>query len=552
MVNWAAWAASEEGRIREAARRAENFHRANWAREEGRLRVLAAGGLNPLERLVREFALQKPTAKREPQAPPLELGEAFIEWGKASNFAEGTFRSDASRPGDVTARFMTVLDGVFVEEGRKWEDFEITNPEDPEQKIICRRTVEVAFKSQKETTPQGEKRSGKFDQLRMSFSNGGSDQFPTYRNSMGQSFTPVVLSPLEVIREVSWAGRYVLITVMTKDMGHSLEAKLVLMNPPTGESSEGGSDYLSSVAGGSFNRDSNGGTEGDKTKQHDAEWGIEGVGRFTAATVSPASIGAKLPLNYEAGGFKCVDVGNGMNTGDQFLQGNPLSKPPITWVLDAEIGSVVTCNSNQEIVGEAVLVRRVERATAGGIANYKRYYNDSGGVLIEYQRKVYVFRPRHGAYTEKYYQPYAWVVLGIDISKLFKAYASHYNANQSPIRVGVHIVAGEPDEDGQPGAKMRWAVYRGRMGHEESVASVVGKGAFEGGKGYDPKTVDQDTIWDWALLPDSHAAEELVGEETVHMATGSIAGYDEPEEVFSWDYVHRHTQGTIPRFESGN
>lgn len=157
----------------------------------------------PPERIVRHWVdlASAPAAPREPAMPDLVRPDAFIEWGGPADFGED-FRSEAANPSfNTKPKVEQPLQGIWYEEGRRWDDFAVVNPEDSAQEIIARRTVEIAARSKVR-----DKVTGKFPQLRIQFANAGEDQAPIYKNSKGEEFTPVVLSPLEMITEVNWGG----------------------------------------------------------------------------------------------------------------------------------------------------------------------------------------------------------------------------------------------------------------------------------------------------------------------------------------------------------
>lgn len=153
---------------------------------------------------------------RDPRIPSLERPEAFIEWGGPSDFTDNSFREDAGGIGFDTddPRQKTVLNGFWEEEGRTWEDYEVKNPEDPDQFVILRRPTEVAFKGTKFV-------NGKREQLRISLSYGGADQSPHYQNQHGDDFTPAVFNLLTEVEEVHWG--YPILLVL---FGHYPESNM--------------------------------------------------------------------------------------------------------------------------------------------------------------------------------------------------------------------------------------------------------------------------------------------------------------------------------------
>lgn len=165
----------------------------------------------PIKQAVWE--INNPVAPREPKAPPLVLPDAFIEWGGPSIF-DDNFRNAALNPGgsNEEPRDHTILRGVFIEEGRTWDDFEVSNPDDSGQTVLCRRTSAIAFKAPFKTTQIWKHQDvSTFDQVQFSFSNSGDNQAPIYRNKDRDEFKPVVLDPFSQIVEVGWGGPYLLL-----------------------------------------------------------------------------------------------------------------------------------------------------------------------------------------------------------------------------------------------------------------------------------------------------------------------------------------------------
>lgn len=159
------------------------------------------------------WEINNPVVPREPVAPALVLPDAFIEWGGPSIF-DDNFRNAALNPGgsNEQPRDHTILRGTFVEEARTWDDFEVSNPDDSGQTVLCRRTSAIAFKAPFKTTQIWKNQDvSTFDQVEFSFSNGGEAQAPIYHNHKGVEFKPVVLDPLSQIVEVGWGGPYLLI-----------------------------------------------------------------------------------------------------------------------------------------------------------------------------------------------------------------------------------------------------------------------------------------------------------------------------------------------------
>jgi hypothetical protein len=102
-----------------------------------------------LELLVRPFVSIDSTPKpREPSIPPVVDPQAFIRWGAKSTFTTNDFREESQGMG-----FGVDDEGppdrlrhVYSEEGRDWRDSRVENPSDPDQYVIVRDTLRIAFR----------------------------------------------------------------------------------------------------------------------------------------------------------------------------------------------------------------------------------------------------------------------------------------------------------------------------------------------------------------------------------------------------------------------
>lgn len=124
------------------------FHSGRQGFSGGRSSV-GVYGYNPLERLVRDWeeVRSTPTALREPRAPEIQHPDAYIEWGKPSEFASSTFRSDAGSVGanvDDDEEPERVR-WVFSEEGRGFRDYLVESEEEPDAYIVLRCATSMAF-----------------------------------------------------------------------------------------------------------------------------------------------------------------------------------------------------------------------------------------------------------------------------------------------------------------------------------------------------------------------------------------------------------------------
>lgn len=101
-----------------------------------------------MEALVRPFVTISSESQPKTRTPPAEENpEAFLTWGGPSSFSNDSFEEDAEDVG------FNVDDGnkpererdVYSEEGRKWRDFKVTHPDDPNQYAIVRRIDQISF-----------------------------------------------------------------------------------------------------------------------------------------------------------------------------------------------------------------------------------------------------------------------------------------------------------------------------------------------------------------------------------------------------------------------
>lgn len=170
-----------------------------------------------LEVFVRPLLPDASQSTIQPRTPPAEENpEAFLTWGGPSQFGDD-FRDLADDPLDfhVLPDKMPPLVGTYNEEGRKWTDFQLTNPEDSSQWIPMRKISEIAFRAQ--ANPETDGPAGP-KQVRFTFANAYTQgKVPKWlHNSQGEEFSPLILDPFHSIVEVSWGGDFVLIALQIK------------------------------------------------------------------------------------------------------------------------------------------------------------------------------------------------------------------------------------------------------------------------------------------------------------------------------------------------
>lgn len=129
--------------------------------------------------------------------------EAYLKWGDESEFNYvGSFDGfqviDAYDP----------LQGDLYEEGCKYSDISVENPEDTSQKVVVRRYDAIAFTARMKPTHRADA-TNPHPQVMMSFSN--YDGSPAYTSKKGQEFHPIALDPFNTIVEVSWSSKNYLV-----------------------------------------------------------------------------------------------------------------------------------------------------------------------------------------------------------------------------------------------------------------------------------------------------------------------------------------------------
>jgi hypothetical protein len=185
--------------------------------------------MSGFEQVVRPFVAITSTPKpRDPETPMVVDPQAFIRWGSASTFTSNDFAEESA--GDFNTQYPPELpfNGSYTEEGRRWTDFRVQNPEDPEQFVIVRKTSELALRA---PPIRREDTAGRpytaVDQIRFTFKNAytEAEDPPGYlTNEAGEEFKPVVLDPLTQIVGVGWPqAEFFLITLMFE---HRLDVRV--------------------------------------------------------------------------------------------------------------------------------------------------------------------------------------------------------------------------------------------------------------------------------------------------------------------------------------
>lgn len=149
-------------------------------------------------------------ADRVPPTPAVKEPESYIKWGSDSQFNyDGDFRDEAMGIEDVTD-YMPIQ-GDWYEEGRRYSDFKVTDPEDEEQYVIVQKIEEIAFAGPSRGTHQINQNPS--PQLKIAFKN--ANDSTKYKNSEGKEFEPIVLDPFHTIVDAVWKkGDFALISLV--------------------------------------------------------------------------------------------------------------------------------------------------------------------------------------------------------------------------------------------------------------------------------------------------------------------------------------------------
>ena len=136
---------------------------------------------------------------------------AYDEWGEDATFNYDSFRNDASGLGfEVTEKYKP-LSGTLTEEGNRWTDIRVENPEDNNTFVIVRRLDAVAFAGHPKSTHKSFENP--IPQIVFSFNIGSAS--PIYVNKKGEQFAPVELDPFNTIVDVNWGGEdFVIISII--------------------------------------------------------------------------------------------------------------------------------------------------------------------------------------------------------------------------------------------------------------------------------------------------------------------------------------------------
>lgn len=133
------------------------------------------------------------------RAASVETPEAYSKWGAPGDFPF----DDKSVAYTIDTKNYDPLQGDLYEEGCRYSDIRVQDPEDENQSVVVRRYDAVAFRARPKPFHPADQ-TNIYPQVMMTFSNfeGGK----TYASSEGKSFKPVALDPFNTIVGVSWAS----------------------------------------------------------------------------------------------------------------------------------------------------------------------------------------------------------------------------------------------------------------------------------------------------------------------------------------------------------
>lgn len=173
--------------------------------ELGIMKVVDVGMIRRSVDVLSTRATASTTATSEEHPP------AYDEWGDDSSFNYDSFRNDANGLGFELTEKYKPLSGTLTEEGNRWTDIRVENPEDKNTFVIVRRLDAVAFKGHPKSFHKSYENP--IPQIDFSFNNGSAS--PIYVNKKGEDFAPVELDPFNTIVDVNWGGEdFVIISII--------------------------------------------------------------------------------------------------------------------------------------------------------------------------------------------------------------------------------------------------------------------------------------------------------------------------------------------------
>ena len=363
-------------------------------------------------------------ADRVPPTPPVKEPEAYIKWGATSQFDyDDNFRDYAISVEGVTPAFP--FQGEWVEEGRRYSDFRVENPEDKDQYVIVQKLEAVAFSGPDIGTHK--LNENPHPQVVISFKNDNNGT--KYKNSQGEDFEPVCLDPFHTIIDAVWKkGDFAIVAIRVGPNGSgSFNLKVtdptdIFLGTENPVYENGGEELFKSGASGSmaditgpdiFHHNEKP-TDPDLDPNNPVVFRVSNSGMTSwnwplTELQEHANNGdvAHMQIRYHSSGFTMFWVGDHNGSGPQYLQ-----------------NKIMMDNFGIPSVGANGYVRG---ATAdGGGSQWRLVAAGPGGA-------GHIYKLFSMAWNERYDdEPYAWALAMVKNDKLLKALFSLMQAQQTP------------------------------------------------------------------------------------------------------------------------
>lgn len=419
---------------------------------------------------------------RVPPTPPVKEPESYIKWGASAQFNyDNSFRDYAISVEDVTPSFP--FQGKWNEEGRKYTDFRVENPEDKDQYVIVQKLEAVAFSGPARGTHK--LNENPHPQLIMSFKNDNNGT--KYKNSQGEEFEPICLDPFHTIIDAVWKkGDF---AIMSLRVGPNGTGSLILrVSDPTDISlgtdwpvyENGGEELFKSGSGGAMSDPSAPDTYSHPAKTFNLEIVAD---QPVPMNVTPFGATPNWPLTEY---YKTVG-------GSQYST-SVLTHPSAPGTIIGLLKGTRTAIENQ-IIYEAFGIPMV-----GSNGEVRGATVDGGGtqwvVDTLWDDAVYIYRLRAMAWNEHYdSEPYAYNLVMVKNDLLLKALFTLMQAQQTPsitldvITDGYSHPPGSGDEKPYYGTgKLRVMWFRGNKNTLAAAEKLLAISFTTGGGG--PISVD--------------------------------------------------------------
>ena len=421
-------------------------------------------------------------ADRVPPTPAVKEPDSYIKWGASSQFDyDDSFRDYAVSVEDVTPSFP--FQGEWVEEGRKWTDFKVENPEDKDQYVIVQKLEAVAFSGPAHGTHR--LNQNPHPQVIMSFKN--DNDGTKYRNSQGEEFEPICLDPFHTIIKAVWKkGDFAILSIMVGPNGSgSLILKVtdptdIFLGTDNPTYENGGEELFKNGANGAmsdpdvpdiFHHNEKASTP-VLSQTDPVPWRVSPDGMTSwnwslteLSKNTPNGDWAHMQIRYHSSGFTMFWVGDNNGSGPQYLQ-----------------NEIMMDNFAIPSVGANGTVRGA--TSDGGGSQWRLVGSGPGGVGHIYQLFDMAWNERYDD------EPYAYNMAMVKNDKLLKALFTLMQAQQTPsitidvITDGFSHHPGPGDEKSYHGpGKMRVSWYRGNKNTLEAADKLLAMSFTTGGGG---------------------------------------------------------------------